>query len=80
MHRGRERGIINLYAFSRTAGRVKVRERKSCGWKMKKSDVTGEFTNNGTLKGNSRIAGPVYFLIKYMAPLAVLTIFISNLL
>ena len=50
------------------------------GWKMKKSDVTGEFTNNGTLKGNSRIAGPVYFLIKYMAPLAVLTIFISNLL
>ena len=50
------------------------------GWKMKKSDVRDEFTNNGTLKANSSMFGIVYALIKYIAPIAVLTIFISNLI
>ena len=50
------------------------------GWKMKKSDVRDEFTNDGTLKANSSMFGIVYALIKYIAPIAVLTIFISNLI
>ena len=35
------------------------------GWKMKKPDVIDEFTNGGTLKGNLRISGFIYFLIRY---------------
>lgn len=50
------------------------------GWKMKKSDVLDEFTNGGSLKGNLRISGFIYFLIKYLAPVAVLIIFLTNLL
>lgn len=50
------------------------------GWKMKKADVKDEFTNEGTIKANSSMFGIVYALIKYVAPVAVLTIFISNLL
>ena len=50
------------------------------GWKMKKSDVLDEFTNGGTLKGNLRISGFIYFLIKYLTPIAVLIIFLTNLL
>ena len=50
------------------------------GWKMKRSDVRDELTNGGTLKRNDRIFGVVYFLIKYLAPLAVAIIFISNFL
>ena len=46
------------------------------GWKMKKEDVLEELTNGG--KVNSRIAPALYFLIRYIAPIAVLTIFISN--
>ena len=46
------------------------------GWKMKKEDVLEEITNGG--KVNSRIAPALYFLIRYIAPIAVLTIFISN--
>ena len=50
------------------------------GWKMKKPDVIDEFTNGGTLKGNLRISGFIYFLIKYIAPVAVIIIFLTNLL
>ena len=46
------------------------------GWKMKKEDVLEEITNGG--KVNSRIALALYFLIRYIAPIAVLTICISN--
>lgn len=49
------------------------------GWKMKKADVFDEFTNGGTLKGNARIFGLVYFLIKYVAPLVIFVIFVTNL-
>ena len=49
------------------------------GWKMKKTDVRDEFTNGGSIRTNSRIFGPVYAIIRYVAPIAVLTIFISNL-
>ena len=49
------------------------------GWKMSRTAVRDEFTNGGTLRGNSRIFGFVYFLIRYVAPLVILTIFITNL-
>jgi len=46
------------------------------GWKMKKEDVKDEITNGG--KVNSKAFSTVYFLIRYLAPVAVLTIFICN--
>lgn len=48
------------------------------GWKMKKSDVRDEFTNSGTLKFNSRVFGVFHFLLKYLAPVAIAVIFVSN--
>ncbi len=48
------------------------------GWKMKKADVREEFTNSGALKGNNWLFAPVYFIIKWVAPIAVILIFISN--
>lgn len=50
------------------------------GWKMDKAAVRDELTNGGTLKTNSRIFPVVYFLIKYIAPLAIAAIFITGLL
>ena len=50
------------------------------GWVMKKSDVMDEFTNGGTLKANVRISGFVYFLIRYICPLAVLAVFLTALI
>lgn len=50
------------------------------GWKMKRKDVLDEFTNGGSLKGNLRVSAPVYFLIRYIAPLAIIVIFLTNLL
>lgn len=48
------------------------------GWRMKRTDVFDEFTNGGTLAANKRIFGFVWFVIKWLAPIAVLFIFISN--
>ena len=50
------------------------------GWKMKKSVVRDEFTNGGTLKGSARVFGVFWFLVRYVAPLVILTIFVTNLL
>lgn len=50
------------------------------GWKMKRSDVMAEFTNDGTLSGNRKIFGLVYFLIRFIAPIAIIVIFLSNIL
>lgn len=50
------------------------------GWKMKKAAVRDEFTNNGSIRFNSKVFGPLYFIIKYVAPLAVIVIFVTNLL
>ncbi len=50
------------------------------GWKMKPTDVWSEFTNDGMLAGNRKIFRPTYFLIKYIAPLAIVVIFISEIL
>ncbi|MBP5217894.1 MAG: sodium-dependent transporter [Bacteroidales bacterium] len=47
------------------------------GWKMKRKDVRDEITNGGTR--NTGAFPVIYFLIRFIAPLAVLVIFISNL-
>jgi len=48
------------------------------GWKMPKADVMAELTNNGALSGS--LYKTVYFIIRYIAPLAIIFIFISNFL
>ena len=49
------------------------------GWRMDKADVRNEFTNGGALRTNRRIFGAVYFLIRFIAPAAIIVIFISIL-
>ncbi len=46
------------------------------GWKMGKSEIREELTNQGTV--NNKIFGLFYFLIRYVAPIVVMIIFISN--
>ena len=50
------------------------------GWKLDRQTVYDELTNHGTIRTNVRIFPVVYFLIKYMAPLAIIVIFITGLL
>ena len=50
------------------------------GWKMKRADVWDELTNGGSKRFNTRIFGPVYFIIRYLAPIAVLLVFLSTVL
>ena len=47
------------------------------GWIMPRQDVQDELTNGGTV--NRRTFRLLYFLMRYLAPLAVLSIFLSNL-
>ena len=48
------------------------------GWIMPKQDVQDEITNGGTV--NRRTFRLLYFLMRYLAPLAVVSILISNLI
>lgn len=48
------------------------------GWKMKKDDVKDELTNGGTK--DAKAFPLIWFLIRYIAPLAIGIIFISNLI
>ena len=48
------------------------------GWKMKKKDVHHEFTNGGRKKINEKAFPYIYFLLKYLAPIAVAIIFATN--
>ena len=50
------------------------------GWRLKKTDVYDEFTNGGTLSRNAKIFGVLWFLIRYICPLAIISIFVSGLL
>lgn len=50
------------------------------GWRLKKTDVYDEFTNGGTLSRNARLFGVLWFLIRYVCPLAIIIIFISGLI
>ena len=48
------------------------------GFVMKKEDVRDEFTNGGRKRRNAPFFETVYFLIKWVAPIAVLLIFFTN--
>ena len=48
------------------------------GWKMTKADVRDELTNGGTR--NCALFNVVYFLIRYLAPIGILGIFLTILL
>ncbi len=48
------------------------------GWRMRRSDVYDELTNGGTV--NRKWFPVLYFAIRYLAPLTVLVIFLSNLI
>ena len=49
------------------------------GWRMKKTDVYDEFTNGGALSANAKVFGVLWFLIRYICPLTIITIFLSGL-
>ena len=49
------------------------------GWRLKKTDVYDEFTNGGALSRNAKLFGVLWFLIRYVCPLAIAAIFISGL-
>jgi NSS family neurotransmitter:Na+ symporter len=50
------------------------------GWRLKKTDVYDEFTNGGTLSKNVRIFGVLWFLIRYICPVAIAIIFLYGLI
>ena len=50
------------------------------GWRLKKTDIYDEFTNGGTLSTNARIFGVLWFLIRYICPLAIAVIFLLGIL
>ncbi|MBO5419544.1 MAG: sodium-dependent transporter [Bacteroidales bacterium] len=50
------------------------------GWRLKKTDVYEEFTNGGSLSANVKLFGVLWFLVRYVAPLAIIFIFISGLI
>lgn len=49
------------------------------GWRLKKTDIYDEFTNGGSLSFNVRVFGFLWFLIRYVAPVAIICIFVSGL-
>lgn len=49
------------------------------GWKMSRKAVRDEFTCGGTQKANCAIFNVVYFLIKFVAPIGIAVIFLTNL-
>ena len=48
------------------------------GWKMKKADFMDEMTSGGTVALPRWIALTIYWLIKAVAPIAILTILIFS--
>lgn len=50
------------------------------GWKMSRADVFDEFTNGGTKVRNVRLFNYFWFLIRYVAPIGVAVLFLSNVL
>lgn len=50
------------------------------GWKMKREEVRREFTNEGSLRRSGRLFPVIYFMIRYVAPLVILVIFVTNLI
>ena len=50
------------------------------GWAMDKGAVRDELLSGGASPSNLPYIGPVYFLIRYVAPIAIVVIFVTNLL
>ena len=50
------------------------------GWRLKKTDIYDEFTNGGAISTNAKIFGVLWILIRYVAPVAILIVFVSGLL
>ena len=48
------------------------------GWRLKKTDIYDEFTNGGSLRTNVRIFGVLYLLIRFVAPVAIIAVFLSG--
>ncbi len=48
------------------------------GWFMSKDDYCNELSNNGTLGFNAKIAPAMHFAARYIAPIGIIAIFISN--
>jgi NSS family neurotransmitter:Na+ symporter len=48
------------------------------GYKLKRNVIVSELTNNGMLKVNNKLIESIIFIIKYLAPLAIIIIFISG--
>jgi len=48
------------------------------GFVMKKDDVRDEMTNAGSLPDNVKLFSVVFFLLKWLAPVAIVLIFITN--
>lgn len=49
------------------------------GWRLKKTEIYDEFTNSGTLSKNAKLFGVLWFLIRFIAPLAIICIFAFSL-
>ncbi len=49
------------------------------GWRLRKTDVYDEFTNGGALSRNAKIFGVLWFLIRFVCPVAILAIFLSGI-
>lgn len=50
------------------------------GWKMDRSAVRDEFTHGGTARFNCAVFDAFWFLLRYVAPIAIVIIFITNFL
>ena len=50
------------------------------GWRLKKTEIYDEFTNGGIISANARLFGVFWFLIRYVAPVAVAVVFLSGIL
>ncbi len=48
------------------------------GWKMDRSAVRDELTNGGSRTFNARVFPVIYFLVRYIAPAAILLVFLSG--
>ena len=49
------------------------------GWKMPSAAVRDEFTNGGRLRANVRLYPVILFLIRYLAPVGIVIVFLTNL-
>ena len=50
------------------------------GWRLKRTEIYDEFTNGGSLRTNVKIFGVLWFLIRYICPVAISVIFLLGIL